>query len=209
MKLIGRWMSPYTRRVAITLKLYGMAFDHEPLTLMDPEHASEIGRHNPLGRVPVLIMDDGTRLIESWAILDTLDDMVGPEKALTPATGKDRRDVMQLLGLQVGVLERAMLAFYERTRRPDDKRWKENEEKLRSLAVAALSELDRRLKDAGGEWYVGGAMTQADVTGTVVWDFLGVTHPDLQDPARFPAIFAQAERLDRQEAFASTHPDAK
>jgi len=70
MILIGQYDSPFTRRVAIALKLYGLAFEHRPWSTFGD--ADKIAPYNPLRRVPTLVLDDGEALIESTAILDYL-----------------------------------------------------------------------------------------------------------------------------------------
>ena len=209
MKLLGRPLSPYTRRVAISLRHYGMAYEQIPLAIVNPEHLAEIRRHNPLGRVPVLILDDGTALVESGAILDTLDEMAGPERALIPAKGPARRDMLQLLALLTGVMDRAVVAFNEDTRRPEDKRWPEYSQRMKDSAAAALDALDAKLTTAGGDWFAGGRLSQADITSVVLWEFMEVANIGLADADRFPALAAQAQKLGAQEMFAATSPKAQ
>ena len=80
MILIGQYDSPFVRRVAIALRLYGLAFEHRPWSTFGD--ADKIAAFNPLRRVPTLVLDDGEVLIESAAILDYLDELVGPAKAM-------------------------------------------------------------------------------------------------------------------------------
>src|SRR5260221_5064150 len=76
MFLIGQYDSPFVRRVGIALRLYGLAFEHRPWsTFSDAERLAAL---NPLRRVPTLVLDDGEGLIESKAMLDQLEVMVGP-----------------------------------------------------------------------------------------------------------------------------------
>ena len=89
MILIGMYDSPFVRRVAIALTLYGFEFEHRPWSVF--RDAEMIAPYNPLFRVPTLVLDDGEVLIESAAILDALDQMVGPERAMAPASGAARR----------------------------------------------------------------------------------------------------------------------
>ena len=78
MILIGQYDSPFVRRVAIALRLYGLAFEHRPWSTFGD--ADKIAPYNPLRRVPTLVLDDGEVLIESTAILDYLDELVGPDE---------------------------------------------------------------------------------------------------------------------------------
>ena len=81
MFLIGQYDSPFVRRVAIAMRLYGFAFDHRPWSTFGD--ADKIAPYNPLRRVPTLVLDYGEALIESHIILDYLDELVGEEKAMS------------------------------------------------------------------------------------------------------------------------------
>src|SRR6476646_7350167 len=80
MILIGQFDSPFVRRVAIALRLYGLPFEHRPWSTFGD--ADKIAPYNPLRRVPTLVLDSGEALIESTAILDYLDELVGRDKAM-------------------------------------------------------------------------------------------------------------------------------
>ena len=93
MILIGQYDSPFTRRIAIALRLYGLAYEQRPWSVW--ADADKLAKFNPLRRVPTLMLDDGEVLIESSAILDALDEMAGPERALMPHAGPERRHALQ------------------------------------------------------------------------------------------------------------------
>ena len=80
MILIGQFDSPFVRRVGIAMRLYGLAFEHRPWSTFG--EGEKIAPFNPLRRVPTLVLDDGEALIESTAILDHLDELVGADKAM-------------------------------------------------------------------------------------------------------------------------------
>jgi len=86
MILIGQYDSPSVRRVAIAMRLYGLGFEHRPWSTFG--EGDKIATFNPLRRVPTLVLDDCEVLIESAAILDYHDDLVGPERAMLAATGR-------------------------------------------------------------------------------------------------------------------------
>jgi glutathione S-transferase len=71
MILIGQYDSPFVRRVAIAMRLYGLPFEHRPWSAFSD--AEKIAPYNPLRRVPTLVLDDGEAVIESTIILDYLD----------------------------------------------------------------------------------------------------------------------------------------
>src|ERR1041384_153901 len=100
MILVGQYDSPYTRRVAVSLHLLRFKFEHDTRSVFGD--FDSMRTTNPLGRVPSLILDDGTTLIDSAAILDWLDQEVGPERALLPDGGLARRQALQRIALASG-----------------------------------------------------------------------------------------------------------
>jgi len=121
MILVGGFGSPFVRRVAITMRLYGIAYEHRPLRGTDPDQRAQLKAINPLARVPALVTEDAGTLVDSATILDYLDRRVGPEKVLTPAEGPERTRVMALIGLAVGAVEKSIAEYYERGKRPEEK----------------------------------------------------------------------------------------
>jgi glutathione S-transferase len=160
---------------------------------------------NPLGRVPALILDSGETLIESAAILDYLDETAGPDRALMPARGAERREVMRLVALAIGAVEKAVGLAYEIQRRPTQLIYPEWAEKLQGQARAGLAEIDKVL-GPDKQWLALGRLTQADVSAVATWDFLGNMLAGTFAPAEFPRLAALAERANRMPAFAETHP---
>ena len=75
--------------------------------------AESIAKYNPLRRVPVLVTDGGESLVASAAILDALDDMVGPERALLPPSGEARRAGLRVCALATGLADKAVSLLYE------------------------------------------------------------------------------------------------
>jgi glutathione S-transferase len=113
MILIGQYDSPFVRRVAIALRHYELPFEHRSWSVW--ADAAKIAVHNPLRRVPTLLLEDGTALVETFAILDALDEFVGPERALLPASGAGRQDGMRICALAGGVAARPSLCSTRRS----------------------------------------------------------------------------------------------
>src|SRR6478672_8615188 len=97
MILIGQYDSPFVRRVAIALKLYDIAYEHRPWSTFGD--ADRIAPFNPLRRVPTLVLDNGESLIESAAILDYLDELVGPSRGMIAESGEPRRHALKICAL--------------------------------------------------------------------------------------------------------------
>ena len=105
MILVGQYDSPYTRRVAVSLGLLGFRFEHDTRSVFGD--FDSMRTTNPLGRIPSLILPDGTTLIDSAAILDWLDQTVGPERALLPSGGLARRQALQRIALATGTIDKS------------------------------------------------------------------------------------------------------
>jgi len=203
MKLVGRYLSPFTRRVAVALRTYGIPFEHLALSTATDREA--IAGYNPLGRVPVLELDDGERLIESAAIIDHLDEVAGPEKALVPPSGPGRREVWRVTGLALGVMEKGVAAYYEETRRPAETVHPPVRDQLRGQVAAGLAALEGIA--VGGGWLALGRMTHADVAAVCAVDFVRRVLPDLVPAGRHPRLEDLAARCDALPAFAETRLD--
>jgi glutathione S-transferase len=117
MFLIGQYDSPFVRRTAIALRLYDLPFEHGPWSTFGD--AERIAPYNPLRRVPTLLLDGGEALIESTAILDYLDELVGPEKAMIAESGPERRHALKICALATGLGDKAVSLVYERVLRKD------------------------------------------------------------------------------------------
>ena len=115
MFLIGQYDSPFVRRVAIAMRLYGLAFEHRPWSTFG--EGDKIAPFNPLRRVPTLVLDDGEALIESAAILDYLDELVGPDMAMIAARGPERRRALKTIALATGLGDKSVSLVYERVLR--------------------------------------------------------------------------------------------
>ena len=194
MILIGMYDSSYTRRVAIAMALYGMPFEHRAWSV--GRDFDRIRQYNPLGRAPTLVLDDGEVLTESAMMLDYLDDVVGSERALMPATGIARRDAQRLIALATGAIDKAVLIVLERIFRPVEMHSEAWLSRCRTQVEGALGELDKACATrAGDDWLVGDAMTHADIAVACYTTHLRESLP--LDLSPWPAL---REHVDRCEA---------
>jgi len=111
MILIGQYDSSFVRRVGIALRLYGLPFEHRPWSVFGD--AELIAPFNPLRRVPTLVLDNGEVLVESGAMLDHLDELAGPSRALIAECGEARRHALKVCALATGLADKAVALFYE------------------------------------------------------------------------------------------------
>jgi glutathione S-transferase len=201
MLLIGVNRSPYTRHVAITLAAYGMSFEQKALTGFDDRAA--VGAKNPLGRIPALALDNGEVLVDSAAIIDHLDEAHGRERALTPASGAERRAVLKVAALMMGACDKLLQAAYERNRRPPDKVHQPWIDDCVAQTVIALMAVDA-MAQPGAPYLLFGRLTQAAVTAFIAERLargLGV-----DTDAGMPRLRALTRRLADEPAFRATEP---
>jgi glutathione S-transferase len=200
MILVGQYDSPYVRRVAISLHTLGIAFERN--TISGFSDAEAMRRINPLGRIPSLILDDGEVLIDSAAILDHLDETVGPERALLPPRGRDRRRALQNVYLATGILDKSGAIVYERTLRPPEKRHEPWIDRCRTQVVSGLAALE-----AAG-LTVGERLTQPVITAGCLIGYLRTTLADIFSPGAYPKLERLGDQVDVTPAFQSTQPSA-
>jgi glutathione S-transferase len=201
MLLIGVNRSPYTRRVAITLKVYGTEFEQQALSGFG--NRTEVRASNPLGRIPALVLDNGEALVDSGAIIDHLDEVHGRERALTPAAGADRRAVLRVAAIMMGACDKLLAAAYERNHHPPDKLHQPWIDDCLAQATAALDAVEKMV-DPQEPYLLLGRLTQADVTAFVAERLARGLGIDTQ--ARMPRLHALVRRRVEEPAFRSTEP---
>jgi glutathione S-transferase len=200
-RLIGNFLSPYVRRVAVSLNILELPFELEELFVF--KQPDVVRRHNPVVRIPVLVLDDGAALVESSAILDEIDRMVGPERCLTPSVGVQRRCVVQTTAIAVACAEKAQWAFYEGRVRPAEKihaPWIEHNENQVLGGFEYLNVMASKIDNGG--WIAGTpSMSQADVTTAVAYTFANSVRPKLGLAEKFPQLSRFAGRCEALPAF--------
>jgi glutathione S-transferase len=197
MILVGQYDSPYTRRVAISLLVLGIPYEHDTRSVFG-DFASML-KTNPLGRIPSLVLDDGTVLIDSAAILDFLDESVGPARALLPPSGTLRREALQRIALANGAVDKiGGGANYEKLIRPERYRWPEWIERTTTQGLGAVAALERLA------WPADMPLDQAEITTGCALDYIRVTAPELMPDGRYPNLDALWRRLAARPEFRAT-----
>ena len=132
--------SPFVRKVRIAIALLGFENDLtlERADTNDPNDSLQ--KANPLGKIPVLIAEDGAAIYDSRVILDYLDERAGGGK-IVPRGGKERLEALRLQALADGILDASILTVYEgRFRKPEmhEPKWLDRQAGKVSRALAAL-----------------------------------------------------------------------
>jgi glutathione S-transferase len=198
MILVGQYDSPYVRRVAISLRTLGFDYQHDTRSVFaDFDAMREV---NPLGRIPSLVLDGGEVLIDSAAILDWLDQAVGPERTLIPAAGAERRRALRLIALATGAIDKIGAAAYERIVRPAAFRWPEWIDRCLTQGTGAIAAL------AAEPWPSGARLDQAEITAACMIRYVRMADPELLPPGRHPTLDALSARCEALPAFQATWP---
>jgi glutathione S-transferase len=198
MILVGQYDSPYTRRVAVSLGLLGLGFEHDTRSVF--ADFDSMRTTNPLGRIPSLILPDGMTLIDSAAILDWLDQAVGPERALLPPAGSSRQQALQCIALATGAIDKVGASAYERLIRPAAYRWPDWITRCRTQAEGGIAALARQ------SWPADARLCQAWVTTACMIRYVRMADPELLPPGRYPALDAVSQRCEVLPPFKATYP---
>lgn len=197
MQLIGQFDSPFVRRVGIALELYGMTYEHLPWSSFG--EWEKFVAHNPLRRVPALVLDSGEALIDSAAILDHLDEVHGRDRALIAVSGDARRAALRRIATATGTADKAVSFFYARLFAPslDAAFIGRTEGQIRAGLTALDAECDRRQ----GDWWCGSGPGHDDIAVACVARFLSEAYAHLIKLGDYPALAAHSTRAEGLDAF--------
>jgi glutathione S-transferase len=197
MKLIGMLDSPYVRRVAISLQLMGLRFEHNPLSVF--RTFAEFQRINPVVKAPTLVCDDATVLMDSTLILDYAQALARP-RSLWPAELLALQRELRLVGLGLAAMEKSVQLVYEDGLRPAEKRHEPWVKRVTGQLQAAYAELEAELARQplpAGRDMIG----QAGITVTVAWDFTQRVLPQAVPLAAHPRLAAFAAAAETLPEF--------
>ena len=200
MKLIGSLTSPYVRKVRVVL--LEKKIECEFILESPWVENSAVTKYNPLGKVPVLLLEDESTLYDSRVIVEYLD-RISPNKRLIPADGRDHIQVKRWEALADGVGDAAAAALLE-NRRPAGERSASWIDRQRGKVVAGLQAMSSDL--AQGEWCHGNAMTLADIAVGCALGYVTFRHPDIDWRNSHENLARLYDRLMQRPAFRETVP---
>ena len=183
MKLLGGTISPYTRKVRIVLAEKKIDCEFETVDVNPPENP--VNAHNPLGKIPTLLMDDGTALFDSRVIVEFLDS-VSPLARLIPDDNRERVAVRRWEALADGALDAGLLVRYESVR--------PQKEQSAAWSAKQTGKLKRGLAAIAGElgdraWCHGERYTLADIAVGCCLGWVEFRKPaDIDYRAEYPAL---------------------
>jgi len=202
MQLIGMLDSPYVRRVAVSLQLLGLAFEHRSLSVF--RQFDEFARINPVVKAPTLVCDDGGVLMDSSLIIDYAEALAlarqTTRRSLMPAALAERQRCLQLTGLALAACEKSVQLYYELGLRPSEKQHAAWVERVQAQLGTALATLEAALARAPLAC-TSATIDQAGVSCAVAWHFVRAMQPELAPVAEHPALQAHSEQAEHLAEF--------
>ncbi|NYE61257.1 glutathione S-transferase [Duganella sp. 1224] len=185
MKLIGMLDSPYVRRVAVSLQLLGLKFEHQSLSVFST--FEQFRQINPVVKAPTLLDEEGNALMDSTLILQYAEAIARPSARRTPTMPTELMRSQRLLGLALAACDKAVQLVYERQLRPAEKLHQPWADRVILQLRAALDALEA---EQGRQPLAAtsAAMPPPGVMQAVTWHFIQQMLPDVIAPADYPAL---------------------
>lgn len=201
MKLFYSPTSPYVRKVMMVAYETGQAEELEltPLTLSPINPVESLNRSNPLGKVPALVLDDGTVLYDSRSIVAYLDDRHTGRK-LIPESGAEKWAVHRCQALADGILDAGILARYESFLRPKELYWEEwyqaQSEKMSRGLAAMANEIDS----------LGDDVSLSHIAFGAALGYMAFRYPDFGWREKHPALADWFDSFSERDSMQKTVP---
>jgi len=195
MKLIGMLDSPYVRRVAVSMQLLGLRFEHQSLSVF--RTFAEFQQINPVVKAPSFICDDGEVLMDSTLILEYAEALARPGRSLMPDAIPALQHALRVIGLALAACEKSVQIVYERELRPSEKRHEPWVARVTGQLLAAYGALEEELVRRPLA-VTSATIDQAGVSTAVAWQFTQQMLPEVVPAADYPtlaAFSAKAEAL--------------
>lgn len=200
MKLIGTPTSPYTRKARVVLA--EKRIDYEFVVDLPFDAASRVPAHNPLGKVPVLVLDDDTAIFDSRVIVEYLDN-ASPVTKLIPEDTRPRIQARRWEALADGCTD-AVVAIVMEKRRPAQFQYGEWIARQRGKIDRALQAM---ADDLGNKsWCCGDFFNLSDVAVGCCLGFIDLRLPEIDWRRAYPNLAKLGEKLAQRNSFKDTIP---
>lgn len=195
--------SPYVRRTAITLRLLGLSYEHQQLSVFRTFAAFE--KLNPVVKAPTLICDNGEVLMDSGLIIQYAEALTRPKSLFPDDPAKLQHD-LHIIGLALAATEKSVQLVYERELRPPEKRHHPWVARVTGQLLAACRELEQAFA-RDGQPVESTTIRQAGLTTAVGWHFTQQMLPGVVPAERFPALAAYSAAAEALPAFMAVPHD--
>ena len=200
MKLIGSLTSPFVRKVRIVLAEKKIDYEFVIDSPWTPD--SGVPNLNPLGKIPVLSLDDDTVLFDSRVISEYLDN-VAPNSKLMPATNRERTEVKRWEALADGICDAAALIFLEK-KRPPEQQSAEWISRQNAKIIAGLEYMSEQLGDQS--WCMGTHFSMADIAAGCALGYLAFRFPEIDWREKYSNLARLYDKLMQRPSFTETVP---
>jgi glutathione S-transferase len=205
MKLIGMLDSPYVRRVAVSLQLLGLTFEHQSLSVFST--FDQFSQINPVVKAPTLVDEEGATLMDSTLILQYAEAIARPSSRRTPTMPTELWRSQRLLGLALAACDKAVQLVYERQLRPAEKLHLPWAERVILQLRAALDVLEAEQLQQPLE-VSSDTIAPPGVMMAITWHFIQQMLPDVVTPADYPALAEYSRQAETLPEFrAAPHGD--
>jgi glutathione S-transferase len=203
MKLYFAALSPFVRKVRVAAKELGLDDKIELVTVASTPVAmnSDLGKVNPLGKLPTLVTDDNDLLFDSAVIVEYLDALAGGGK-LIPAKGPERWRVKRTEALADGMADAAILMRYETALRPSEKQWPDWIAGQKQKVTQALDALE------GHAWLFDDKLDAGKIATGCALGYLDLRFADLGWKKRCETLARWYETFAARPSMAATKPPA-
>jgi len=202
MKLLYSPTSPYARKVRVVATEKRIEVEMLKVALADPD--CPVVNHNPLGKIPVLILDDGESLFDSRVIVEYLDNRT-PLTKLIPQENSAKIRVRRWEALADGVCDAAVAAMQE-SRRPENLRDPAVNEKQMGKVQRGLAQLNAELGES--RWCVDDSFSLADIALGCMLGWLDLRYQDLAWRESYPNLARHFDEMMKRQSFSETAPPA-
>ena len=200
MRLVIASPSPYARKARVVLN--EKAIDHEIVMDLPWALGTVAPANNPLGKIPILLLDDGEAIHDSSVIVQYLE-LVHPEPPLLPADPMGRLEHRKIEVLADGICDAIVLTALEGNREPELRSvdWVERQ---RAKIVAGLERLSALLGDK--DWFLDDRMGIADIASACALGYIGVRAGSIEWRDKHPNLAAFSDRMEARPSFKISVP---
>lgn len=197
MKLIGMLDSPYVRRVAISLEMLGVPFEHEAVSVFSTfEKFQSI---NPVVKAPTLVCDDGELIMDSSLILQFIEATKPCSVSLWARVPADLQHEFRAVSLALAACEKSAQLVYERSLRPPSAQYEPWITRVSGQLLAAYAALEKEIQSRPLAFRE--IRKHEVITAAVVWQFTQSMLSDLVPAENHPGLVALSRHMEAQPEF--------
>ncbi len=202
MKLVGMLDSPFVRRVAVSLEVLGVPFEHEAISVFST--FAQFQEINPVVKAPTLICGDGELIMDSSLILQFIEATATRGRTLWSQDPKERQHEFRAVSLALAACEKSVQIIYERNLRPKEAQYEPWMGRVTGQLAAAYSGLENEVRKRPAAF--AGALTQASITSGIAWQFTQSMPASALPAEKHSALGALSSRLEALPEFCKYPP---